>query len=109
MRKKTAVKSKPTVQKVLPEEAEGLDLTDVFDATDGLGISLNAFKKGDLCIDCFMDQLKQVDKMLRQWGVSILLKQEMISKRYPKAISELMEQLREIGGRLYYTGNRKCA
>jgi len=107
MRKKTAVKSNPAVQNVLPEEAEGLDLTDVFDATDGLGISLEAFKKGDLCFDCFMDQLKLVNRVLKDWGVSVLLKQGMISKRYPRAISELMERLREIDGRLFYTGNHK--
>jgi hypothetical protein len=107
MRKKAAVKSKPTVQNVFPEEVEGLDLTDVFEATDGLGIILEAFKKGDLCFDCFMDQLKLVNRMLKDWGVSVLLKQGMISKRYPRAISELMERLNEVGGRLFYTGNRK--
>jgi len=109
MSTKSVVKGRSAVEKAIPEDVEGLDLTDVLGATACLGVCLDAFKKGELCIDCFMDSLKLVDRVLRDWGVSVLLEQGMISKRSPRAISKLMERLIETDCRLYYNGNRKCA
>jgi len=107
MRKTTAVKGSSTVEKAIPEDGEGLNLTDVLDATDGLGRILAAFEEGDLCEECFFAQLKQVNKTLTKWTLDVLLNNGMIKKRSPKALQEVMEQLREINGGVVYSGSSK--